>query len=45
MGVGIKVVQIEGGRNEGEGSDEGVERKIEAITGVGEIEVLSMGLL
>ena len=45
LAFGLKFVQIHVVMNDGEGLADALETKIAAITGVGEIAVLSMGLL
>ena len=45
LAFGLKFVQIHVVMNDGEGLADALEGKISQISGVGEIEVLSMGLL
>ena len=45
LAFGLKFVQIHVVMNDGEGLADALEGKMSQITGVGEIEVLSMGLL
>jgi len=45
LAFGLKFVQIHVVMNDGEGLADALESKISEITGVGEIEVISMGLL
>ena len=45
LAFGLKFVQINVVMNDGEGLADALEGKISQISGVGEIEVLSMGLL
>jgi len=45
LAFGLKFVQIHVVMNDGEGLADALEGRISAIPGVGEIEVLSMGLL
>ena len=45
LAFGLKFVQIHVVMNDGEGRADALEGKISDIPGVGEIEVLSMGLL
>lgn len=45
LAFGLKFVQIHVVMNDGEGLADALESKISEIPGVGEIEVLSMGLL
>tara|TARA_Y100000768_G_scaffold384284_2_gene368037 strand:+ start:225 stop:497 length:273 start_codon:yes stop_codon:yes gene_type:complete len=45
LAFGLKFVQIHVVMNDGEGLADALESKISEISGVGEIEVLSMGLL
>ncbi len=42
---GLKFVQVHVVMNDGEGLADAFEEKMAAISGVGEIEVLSMGLI
>tara|TARA_B100000459_G_scaffold42104_1_gene21359 strand:+ start:578 stop:850 length:273 start_codon:yes stop_codon:yes gene_type:complete len=45
LAFGLKFVQVHVVMDDGEGLADALESKISAISGVGEIEVLSMGLL
>ena len=45
LAFGLKFVQVHVVMDDGEGLADALEGKISAISGVGEIEVLSMGLL
>ena len=45
LAFGLKFVQVHVVMNEGEALADAIEEKIAAISGVGEIEVISMGLL
>ena len=45
LAFGLKFVQVHVVMNDGEGLADAFEEKMAAITGVGEIEVISMGLL